>query len=70
MISEASVEAAVGTRLAPRHVALVRITHWISVLGVLGLLISGIGILVSHPRLYWGETGSLATNAEIGRAHV
>jgi len=61
MLSEARVEAAVGTRLAPRHVALVRITHWINVLGVLGLLISGIGILVSHPRLYWGETGSLET---------
>src|SRR5213594_5249239 len=61
MISEASVEAAVGTRLAPRHVALVRITHWINVLGVLGLLVSGIGILVSHPRLYWGETGAVGT---------
>src|SRR5881296_4606765 len=65
MISEASVEAAVGTRLAPRHVALVRTTHWINVLGVLGLLISGIGILVSHPRLYWGETGSLETSSLI-----
>ena len=44
-----------GTR--PRHSAIVRITHWIAVLGVLGLLVSGIGILISHPRLYWGETG-------------
>src|SRR5215475_4028921 len=61
MISEARVEAAVEIRLAPRHIALVRITHWIIVLSVFGLLVSGIGILVGHPRLYWGETGSLAT---------
>src|SRR5438093_11307819 len=61
MISEARVEAAIETRPAPRHIALVRITHWIIVLSVVGLLVSGIGILVGHPRLYWGETGSLAT---------
>jgi thiosulfate reductase cytochrome b subunit len=51
---EASLNKA-GT--AQRHSAIVRITHWIVVLSVLGLLVSGIGILVSHPRLYWGETG-------------
>jgi hypothetical protein len=28
---------------------------------VLGLLVTGGGILISHPRLYWGETGSVAT---------
>src|SRR5260370_7176696 len=61
MISEASVEAAIETRSVARHIALVRITHWINVLSVVGLLVSGIGILVGHPRLYWGETGSLAT---------
>ncbi len=61
MISEAHVEAAIETIPVPRHIALVRITHWIIVLSVIGLLVSGIGILVGHPRLYWGETGSLAT---------
>src|SRR5438046_9889747 len=61
MISEAHVEAAIETIPVPRHIALVRITHWIIVLSVVGLLVSGIGILVGHPRLYWGETGSLAT---------
>ena len=45
----------IGTR--PRHSVIVRITHWIVVMSVLGLLVSGIGILISHPRLYWGETG-------------
>src|SRR2546426_10958752 len=61
MISEVTVEAAVQTTSMPRHIALVRITHWIMVLGVLGLLVTGIGILVSHPRLYWGETGGVGT---------
>jgi thiosulfate reductase cytochrome b subunit len=45
----------------PRHSALVRVTHWISALGFIGLLVSGIGILLSHPRFYWGETGGLGT---------
>ena len=49
----------------PRHLALVRITHWIVVLSALGLLVSGIGILISHPRLYWGETGSVGTESLI-----
>jgi thiosulfate reductase cytochrome b subunit len=46
---------------APRHLAVVRITHWLMVAGVLGLLASGVGILISHPRLYWGETGAIGT---------
>src|SRR2546422_11055704 len=61
MISEARVEAAVETRPGAAPYRFVRITHWIIVLSVAGLLVSGIGILIGHPRLYWGETGSLAT---------
>ena len=48
-----------------RHLAIVRITHWLVLLSVIGLLISGAGILVSHPRLYWGETGAVATRSLI-----
>jgi thiosulfate reductase cytochrome b subunit len=44
-----------------RHSALVRITHWTTALSFLGLLVSGIAILLAHPRLYWGETGSVGT---------
>jgi thiosulfate reductase cytochrome b subunit len=44
-----------------RHSLLVRITHWITALAVAGLLVSGVAILIAHPRLYWGETGSLET---------
>src|SRR5258706_8100535 len=44
-----------------RHIAMVRVTHWIMAAGVLGLIVSGGGILISHPRLYWGETGAVGT---------
>jgi thiosulfate reductase cytochrome b subunit len=46
---------------APRHSALVRITHWISAISFIGLVVSGIGILLAHPRFYWGETGGVGT---------
>jgi thiosulfate reductase cytochrome b subunit len=45
----------------PRHSALVRATHWITALSFLALLLSGIEILISHPRFYWGENGSVLT---------
>jgi thiosulfate reductase cytochrome b subunit len=44
---------------APRHSALVRITHWITFLAFVALLVTGIEILISHPRFYWGETGNV-----------
>ncbi len=44
-----------------RHSALVRITHWITALSFAGLVVSGVAILLAHPRLYWGETGGLDT---------
>lgn len=44
-----------------RHKAAVRVTHWLIAASVLGLLVTGTGILISHPRLYWGETGGLDT---------
>jgi thiosulfate reductase cytochrome b subunit len=43
---------------SPRHSAVVRITHWITAITFVGLLVSGIAILIAHPRLYWGETGA------------
>jgi thiosulfate reductase cytochrome b subunit len=44
-----------------RHSAFVRATHWITTVAFLGLLLSGVEILISHPRFYWGETGSSIT---------
>ncbi len=46
---------------ASRHSALVRTTHWIGALCSLALLVSGIEIVISHPRFYWGENGNVLT---------
>jgi thiosulfate reductase cytochrome b subunit len=40
---------------------LVRVTHWITTLCFLALLVSGVEIVISHPRFYWGETGNVLT---------
>jgi Prokaryotic cytochrome b561/Oxidoreductase molybdopterin binding domain len=56
--------AAPATRAdAPRHAALVRVTHWLTAVCVLALLVSGLEIVVSHPRFYWGESGNVLTPA-------
>ena len=54
--------SAVPTTTVPsRHSALVRATHWITTLCFLALLVTGIEIVISHPRFYWGETGNVLT---------
>src|ERR1700756_870140 len=53
--------AAPVTTVTPRHSALVRVTHWITTLCFVALLLSGIEIIISHPRFYWGETGNVLT---------
>lgn len=45
----------------PRHTAVVRVTHWITVIAFFALLLSGAEIVISHPRFYWGETGNVRT---------
>jgi thiosulfate reductase cytochrome b subunit len=47
-----------ATTKTPRHTGIVRVTHWITTLCFFALLVSGIEILISHPRFYWGETGN------------
>src|SRR5438552_15545264 len=49
------------TTVTSRHSALVRVTHWITTLCFLALLVSGVEIVISHPRFYWGETGNVLT---------
>ncbi len=34
-------------------------THWLTVLCFLALLVSGAEIVISHPRFYWGEIGNV-----------
>src|SRR5437870_3765658 len=63
--AETSIPSAVSTapvtNLAPRHSALVRFTHWITTICFSALLLTGIEIVISHPRFYWGETGTVLT---------
>jgi thiosulfate reductase cytochrome b subunit len=46
----------------PRHTALVRATHWITVACFIALLVTGAEIVISHPRFYWGEVGNVNTH--------
>ncbi len=48
-----------GGAATRRHRPYVRLTHWLLAVATLGLLATGVGILLSHPRLYWGETGGI-----------
>jgi thiosulfate reductase cytochrome b subunit len=56
-----SASAVPATTVTSRHSALVRVTHWITTLCFFALLVTGVEILISHPRFYWGETGSVLT---------
>ena len=56
-----AVSTAPVTKPAPRHSALVRVTHWITTVCFLALLVTGMEIVISHPRFYWGETGTNLT---------
>jgi thiosulfate reductase cytochrome b subunit len=49
----------------------VRITHWLNVVCLSCLLLSGLQILNAHPRLYWGQYGADADRAfiAIGTKH-
>lgn len=42
-----------------QHSALVRVTHWLTTLCFLALLVTGGEIVLSHPRFYWGEAGNV-----------
>jgi thiosulfate reductase cytochrome b subunit len=44
--------------LVYRHTLTVRLSHWLNVLCVAILLMSGLQIFNAHPRLYWGNTGN------------
>src|SRR5262245_37446097 len=41
-----------------RHRLWVRITHWINVVCMTGLLMSGLQIFNAHPALYWGDASN------------
>jgi hypothetical protein len=45
-----------GNYLYYRHTLPVRIMHWINVLALTVLLLSGLNIFSAHPALYWGKS--------------
>jgi len=55
----ASATAVATDRPWARHAILVRVTHWLTVVAFLALLVTGGEIALSHPRFYWGETGNV-----------
>ena len=60
-VAAAAASASVRTLNVPRHSALVRATHWLTVIAFFALLVTGAEIVISHPRFYWGETGNSGT---------
>lgn len=49
-----------GRVLVYRHPWLVRLAHWVNVLCLAILLLSGLQILNAHPALYWGQASTFA----------
>jgi thiosulfate reductase cytochrome b subunit len=45
-----------------RHSGVVRLTHWLTFIAFVALLVSGGEIVISHPRFYWGEVGNVNTH--------
>ena len=43
-----------------RHPVWVRIGHWLNVVAVVVLIMSGLNILLAHPHLYWGLRSTFA----------
>ncbi len=43
-----------------RHSVVTRLTHWVNVIAVVVLVMSGLQIFNAHPRLYWGQAGANA----------
>ena len=52
-----------GKELIYRHSVTVRLTHWINVLCIFVLLMSGMQIFNAHPMLHWGIKGDEADPA-------
>jgi thiosulfate reductase cytochrome b subunit len=51
----------VRQKTTSRHAVIVRVTHWLTVVAFLALVITGLEIVISHPRFYWGEVGNVNT---------
>ncbi len=58
MTADAEPRTRHGGDLVKRHSIVTRLWHWINVLAVVIMLMSGLMIFNAHPRLYWGEFGA------------
>lgn len=60
----ASTTATASRKLSPtsRFPAYVRVTHWLTFICFIALVITGGEIVISHPRFYWGEAGNVNTH--------
>jgi thiosulfate reductase cytochrome b subunit len=56
--TEARLKQPKPRHLIYRHSAIVRVTHWINVLCLTILLMSGLQIFNAHPALYWGPNSN------------
>ena len=50
--------APVGGDLVVRHRLATRLWHWVNVVALVVMLMSGLMIFNAHPRLYWGQYGA------------
>jgi thiosulfate reductase cytochrome b subunit len=57
-VSSAHAPAAEAAAPAPVHPFFVRLSHWLTVIATIALVISGVELIISHPRFYWGEVGN------------
>ncbi len=58
---EAGGVRAAAPAVDPAHPLGVRVTHWLHTGLFVLLCVSGVAILLAHPRLYWGEVGNIET---------
>lgn len=74
-VSEKSAEPHAG-ELVKRHRISTRLWHWLNVVTVVIMLMSGLTIFNAHPRLYWGSYGAdqdspwLQIDEEDGRGYL
>ena len=47
-----SVDPSPAVRPSPRHPRFVRITHWLTTVAFFALLLTGVEVILSHPRFY------------------
>lgn len=49
-----------NTEFIRRHTLVTRLTHWVNVMAISLLLMSGLQIFNAHPALYWGQKSTFA----------